>query len=114
MVLYEPNYNYVKDTQTIGRVQRLGQTHAVSVHFLGMTDRIDQRLQKTPLQKVYESRKYNTVYTNIIDNVFPGEEYVDMSDDDGNVLRGPRTLDSLLYKHVYQRPPGGVAPCCFH
>jgi len=61
MVLYEPNYNYVKDTQTIGRVQRLGQTHAVSVHFLGMTDRIDQRLQKTPLQKVYESRKYNTV-----------------------------------------------------
>jgi hypothetical protein len=82
MCLYEPHFNYAKDAQTIGRVQRLGQTHTIAVHHLCMTDGMDMKLRAMQLKKVHESRRYNPDYKSIIDNVFPGEPYRELSDDD--------------------------------
>jgi SNF2 family DNA or RNA helicase len=103
MILYEPHFNYAKDAQTIGRVQRLGQTHAVDVHFLCMEDGIDKKLRKIQLQKVHESRRFNPEYKIIIGNVFPGEDYHELSDDDSED-ESPwreRTMEMMNYDLEY-------------
>ena len=104
MILYEPHFNYAKDAQTIGRVQRLGQTHAVDIHFLCMDDGIDMKLRKMQLQKVHESRRYNTDYKNIMDHVFTGEDYKELSDDDSDddTPWRERTLDMIHYDLEYE------------
>jgi hypothetical protein len=47
-----------------------------------MDDGIDQKLRKKQLQKIHESRTYNPSYKSIIDHVFPGEVYQELSDED--------------------------------
>ena len=101
IVLYEPHFNYAKDAQTIGRVQRLGQTHTVQVHFLCMTDGMDQKLRSTQLKKVHESRTYNPDYKHIMDNIFPGEEYQEDEDEGDEYEDVPwrkRTLEMIRYE----------------
>jgi hypothetical protein len=61
------------------KMHRLGQTHTIAVRHLCM---MNMKLRAMQLKKVHESRRYNPDYKSIIDNVFPGEPYRELSDDD--------------------------------
>jgi hypothetical protein len=70
MIVFDPAYKYIEDEQAIGRVQRLGQSHHVGVHFLAMRHGIEESLRQLQYGQLLETVQYVPSARLAIDTVY--------------------------------------------